>query len=363
MMQIRAVVVPVIGTFSLLVAVARSQDAGPPGKSAAPPAKSAAPPAKSAAPAAEPATLPAKSAVPSAKPAPPPKPASRVLAIVNGESIISEDVEGHLDSMRVPADRRDSVRAKVLDVMIENTVLIQHLEKQKVTFDEVAVDAQISQTRKRLEAQGLDFAATLGQFGLTEQKLRRQLAARSRWINYVKTQFNDEQAQAYLDEHHEEFDGTTVRASHILVMAKADVDAGTRASAKSKLAEVQKELKSGKAFADLARRHSDCPSKEQGGDLGFFARNGAMVEPFAAAAFALKNGETSGVVETDFGYHLIRVTDRKPGKPVTLDAVREQILQKMGERLRDTLLAERMKAAQIERPGATAAAESKPAKK
>jgi len=89
-----------------------------------------------------------------------------------------------------------------------------------------------------------------------------------------------------------------VRASHILVK--------TEAEAKALLSEIKK----GTSFAKLAEAKSLCPSRKRGGDLGFFGR-GRMVKEFENAAFALKKGEVSGVVKTQFGYHLIRKTDEK----------------------------------------------------
>lgn len=102
-----------------------------------------------------------------------------------------------------------------------------------------------------------------------------------------------------------------VRASHILLMyAGVPQSSATRTKeeAASEIATLSTEIRNGADFAELARSHSDCPSGPKGGDLGMFGR-GQMVPPFEQAAFGLDVGATSGVVETDFGYHLIQRTE------------------------------------------------------
>jgi len=102
-----------------------------------------------------------------------------------------------------------------------------------------------------------------------------------------------------------------IRASHILLMysgSASSTASRSKEDALNGITAILDEITAGAAFADLAQRHSDCPSSEEGGDLGYFGR-GAMVPEFDEAAFALAPGEVSGVVETDFGYHLIRRTD------------------------------------------------------
>lgn len=115
------------------------------------------------------------------------------------------------------------------------------------------------------------------------------------------------------------------RASHILVTAPKDA-ADQRAAARKKAEELLAALQKNPAsFADLARKNSQDPgSAAKGGDLDFFAR-GAMVKPFEDAAFSLKKGETSGVVETDFGFHIIRVTDIKAPKVKSFEEMRPQL--------------------------------------
>lgn len=102
----------------------------------------------------------------------------------------------------------------------------------------------------------------------------------------------------------------SIRASHILLMYKGSMRSSASRSKDEALQLAQKlstDVAGGGDFADLARAHSDCPSKGQGGDLGQFGR-GMMVPEFENAAFGLDVGQTSGVVETPFGYHLIQRT-------------------------------------------------------
>lgn len=101
-----------------------------------------------------------------------------------------------------------------------------------------------------------------------------------------------------------------VRASHILLMYKGSMrSTATRSKdeALQQITDLKSQIDSGADFADLARKHSDCPSSRSGGDLGSFGK-GQMVKPFEDATYSMEVGQTSGIVETDFGYHLIRRT-------------------------------------------------------
>jgi parvulin-like peptidyl-prolyl isomerase len=103
---------------------------------------------------------------------------------------------------------------------------------------------------------------------------------------------------------------STVRASHILLMYKGSARSSatrSKVEAEQQIRDLQGQLQGGADFAALAKAHSDCPSKSKGGDLGQFGR-GQMVKPFEDATFAMQIGQVSDVVETDFGYHLIKRT-------------------------------------------------------
>ncbi len=138
---------------------------------------------------------------------------------------------------------------------------------------------------------------------------------------------SDEDLRKYYTENEKRYTAPEERrASHILIKAEKGMSQADRDKAKAKaeslLAEVRKNPAS---FAELARKNSEDPgSAEKGGDLDFFGR-GAMVKPFEDAAFALKAGETSGLVQSDFGYHIIRVTEARGGEKRSFDAVRPEI--------------------------------------
>ena len=115
-----------------------------------------------------------------------------------------------------------------------------------------------------------------------------------------------------------------VRARHILIGVDGKAGAEERKSARVKAETLRDELAKGADFAELARANSTCPSSKQGGDLGFFGR-GKMVPHFEMAAFALQPGGLSSVVETQYGYHLINVTERNRTEQIPLAAAQEKI--------------------------------------
>jgi parvulin-like peptidyl-prolyl isomerase len=282
-------------------------------------------------------------------------PADEVAAIVNGDKIMLSELVGRLEELGVKPEKREDVAGDVLDAMIDNSLMIQFLTGQKIAFDPKVVDKQIAELKAEYEKEGAKFSEALTRIGLTEQKLRASVIAEVQWDNYLKKTVSEKQLADYFAKYREYFDGTQVRASHILVEVAPDADDEARSAAQGKIERIRKELSSGLDFSQAAKKYSDCPSKEQGGDVDFFGRSDKMVEPFAKAAFLLKVGEVSGVVETEFGYHIIKVTDRKAGTRTKLDdpALHEQLLDSYGEKLKNEIVANQRKVAKIEiAPGA-----------
>jgi peptidyl-prolyl cis-trans isomerase C len=143
-----------------------------------------------------------------------------------------------------------------------------------------------------------------------------------------KVAITPEQVNDFYSKNPEQFkQGDSVRASHILISVPKGADDAAKAQARAKADDVLKEVKAGKDFAALAKQHSADPgSAANGGDLGFF-QQGQMVGPFNDAAFTLAPGATSDLVETEFGFHIIRVIEKKAGRTIPLEEVKPQVEQ------------------------------------
>ncbi len=157
---------------------------------------------------------------------------------------------------------------------------------------------------------------------LANEYLKREVAQ--------KVTVSDDDVKSYYEDHKEEFrTPEMVKASHILVKVDRSASEEEKKEAKEKATDILNKAKSGEDFAKLASEFSDDPgSKTKGGDLGFFAK-GRMVKPFEDAAFSLKPGEISGLVESQYGFHIIKVEEKKEPSLEPFDKVQEQIRQKL----------------------------------
>lgn len=168
-----------------------------------------------------------------------------------------------------------------------------------------------------------------------DPKVRRQMEImRNEYLarTYVqkeivgKINLTEKDYEAYYNTHKKEFENPEmVRARHILVAVKPNATEDEKKAAKKKADELLEKAKKGEDFATLASEHSDDPgSKAKGGDLGFFT-TGSMVGKFEQAAYALKPGEISEVVETEFGYHIIKQEERKAAELPAYETIKEQV--------------------------------------
>jgi peptidyl-prolyl cis-trans isomerase C len=151
----------------------------------------------------------------------------------------------------------------------------------------------------------------------------------------AKTAVKPEAVMDFYQKNQDKFQqGPRVRASHILISVPQNADAATKQQARTKAETILKDLKGGKDFAAAAKENSQDPgSAVNGGDLGFFEK-GQMVPPFEQAAFALNAGDMSDLVETQFGYHIIKVAEKQTQRVVPLDEAKAQIEQYLGQQNR-----------------------------
>lgn len=274
-----------------------------------------------------------------ATPKPVPAELPDVLARVNGETVTRSDFDRAVQAVEaraggpIPPEQRDRVLRGVLDQLIGYKVLAQETKARNVAVPDAEVDARIGQIRGQFPNEEA-FTSMLTQRKLTLEQVKsdaRQDMAISKMIEAEiasKIAVNPEQVTDFYAKNPDQFkEGDSVRASHILIAVPKGADATAKAQARTKAEGVLKDVKAGKDFAALAKEHSADPgSAAQGGDLGFF-QQGQMVGPFNDAAFGLAPGAISDLVETDFGFHIIKVAEKKPGRTIPLEEVKPQVEQ------------------------------------
>lgn len=289
-----------------------------------------------------------------------------VAARVNGQEI--PEVAVYRALRQFPKSEHEAARKEILNHLIENMVIDQYLTALKLTAEPAEVDKLIAELKDELKKGQKDYATELASMMLTEAEFRTEVAAQMKWDKFVKQQATDEALKKLYDASPNVFDGSMVRARHILMTPGTDpikvneakqtlagIKAAIEAEAKKAHdaepnAANKEKAKNDKAealFGEYAKQYSVCPSKTAGGDLNFFPRVGAMVEPFSAAAFALAPFTMSDVVQTEFGYHLIMVTAKKPGTQKKFEEVKEDVRILYAIRLREAVLAQMKPKAQI----------------
>ncbi|AZN40806.1 peptidylprolyl isomerase [Paenibacillus albus] len=231
-----------------------------------------------------------------------------------------KEAVGSVNGTAITKDQLYDAMAKVggkqtLDNLIQDELVKQEADKKGIVIGDKEVEAEIDKIKKQFPAES-DFEAALQQAGMTLDDLKAQTPMQLRISKLVEPQVKvtDDDVKKYFDENKATFDEPEqVKASHILVATKEEADA------------IEKQLKDGGDFAAIAKEKStDTGSKDAGGDLGYFTAD-KMDADFAKAAFALKVGETSEPVKTQFGYHIIKVFDHKAGKKATFDEKKADI--------------------------------------
>jgi len=226
------------------------------------------------------------------------------VAIVNGKRI----------TRRAFVNRLEQVTGEqVLSDLINEQLIGQAAKKAKITVTSAEVDAEMEKLREQI---GPSFDSVLAQYGMTVEDLQKNMEL-NLLVFKVSTKdvtVSEDALMSFFEEHKSDYDQPEmVKASHILVETE------------EKAKEIKKKLAEGADFAELARSESTDPmSAAEGGDLGFFAR-GRMVAEFEKAAFAMSPGQTSAPVKSEYGYHIIRVTDRKDAHEATFDDVKDDI--------------------------------------
>jgi peptidyl-prolyl cis-trans isomerase C len=304
--------------------------------------------ASAATPAQQPASAPPAGALLGPEP-PKPVPAQLpdVLARVNGEAVNKPEFDravGALEARNggpVPAEQRDRILREVLDQIVSYKLLIQESRTRKIAATDAEVDERIKEIQKQFPSEDAfkqmltSRKTTLDQ---VRSDIRQDITVQKLITNEIadKVAVKPEQVSDFYAKNPDQFkQPERVRASHILIMVPKGADPAAKTAARTKAADILKEVKAGKDFAALAKEHSQDPgSAQNGGDLGFF-QQGQMVGPFNDVAFKLAPGSVSDLVETEFGFHIIKVAEKQTARSVPLEEVRPQLEQYLERQNRD----------------------------
>ena len=283
-------------------------------------------------------------------------------AIVNGQEIGGEAVQFELDrlvrfymshgmTMDEVKKNLPKLEEKALGQAIGAKLLLDQAAKLDLPVSAADIDAEVAKVVEQVGGPE-NYKKALAAQGVTEEQFRKELEKGAKVNKLVEQACSsvadptDDEVAAFYAAHKDEYVAPEqVLCQHILVK-------GTDDAALDKIKDIRARIVDGKAdFAEEAKKHSDCPSGQQGGSLGWFGR-GMMVPEFDKAAFEMKKGEVSGIVTTQFGYHIIYKADQKGGEKQTLvdvhDQIRDLLRHEARGRAMDAYVAELRDKAQIE---------------
>ena len=268
------------------------------------------------------------------------------VAVVNDRTITMETYENTLALMKMnyememgpgffdEADSEDgmtlleTIKEQVLERLIFTEIILSEASRQSIELSEEELDETMGEFMDFIRGDE-DLNAFMEENNIGEDYFRTEIHKELLMMKYHEhfrenLEISEEDARAYYDNNPDMFSFSQVAASHILVEADEE----------EKAKELKTQLDEGADFAALAEEHSICPSGIQGGDLGFFSR-GQMVPAFEEAAFNMEPGEISDPVQTEFGWHIIKVTDRVDQTDDFEEAQEYIVMQLEQERLQD----------------------------
>lgn len=242
---------------------------------------------------------------------------SAAMATVDGRPILFSDLVQSLQSAAGEDvdvySLPQSAYARALEIAIDRSLIHDHLRLAGRAAVEAEVDRAVALLEQQLEIRGRDLPEHLEKRRMGLSDLRAEFAWKIAWRRFAADELSDERLRELAAGDLREYDGRRRAVRHILFRDQA-LRAGDESALLNQANRVREQIAAGREFADAAREYSQAPSAAEGGDLGLIGREGPMVEAFSSAAFALKIGEVSEPVATEFGVHLILCTAEEPGE-------------------------------------------------
>ncbi len=265
---------------------------------------------------------------------------AEAAAIVNGVMIPTKIYNGQVQAIlqqyaskgvTLQDAQQVELKNKVLENLIDQELLYQDAQSKGITVGDDTVNAQF-ETVKSQFPDDATYKKALEAQNITEEEIKADIGKTLLVENYINSKYKssvkiDDAAvlKFYQDNSQYFTQPEQVRASHILIKVDPNAEDSVKKEAMDRIKAIKVRLNNGEEFSDLARELSEGPSNTNGGDLGAFG-HGQMVKPFEDAAFSMNVGDVSDVVETQFGYHLIKLTAKNPASTIPLDDARTKIV-------------------------------------
>lgn len=223
------------------------------------------------------------------------------------------------------------LKIKVLDNLIDQELLYQDAKSKGLKVDDAEVAVQLEAVKGQFPDEAT-YNSQLAAQGMKEEDIKKDIGKTLLVEEYITNKYSSDikiensDTQKFYEENSQYFSKPEqVRASHILIKVEPDAEESVKKDALERTNAIKVRLNSGEEFSELARNLSEGPSNVNGGDLGSFGR-GQMVKPFEDAVFSLEVGAVSDVVETQFGYHIIKLTAKEAASTVPIAEVEAQIV-------------------------------------
>jgi len=291
---------------------------------------------------------PAESAPANASDSELPFEATGPVAVIGGKEVSAEvfnkEVERFARAMkgRVPPMMMASYKKRVLYKVVDSQIIQMTIDEQKLEVTDAEVEEELTRMKSSFPDPKM-FDQFMAQTGQSMEEVRmdvkQQVGLKKILAKDGDIAVTDADVKKFYDDNPEKFEQPEqVKASHILIKVDAKASEDDIKGAEKKVKEIEAKAKAkGADFAALAKEFSEGPSKTNGGDLGFFTRR-KMVKPFSDAAFKMKVGDISKPVRTQFGYHIIKVTEKKEAEKRAFDEVKDQIRSSIeNKKLRESM--------------------------
>lgn len=245
-------------------------------------------------------------------------PVAEIVATVGTTSLTRGDLDRVVRRLSggktVPADQQQRIQAQALAELVEQTLIRQEVERRKVEVTDTEIDDRVAQLSAEFAGRNSSLESFLSAAGMDHDDLREQVRFEIALPKLIAPLITEEVMKQVFDMHRFDFDGTRIRASHIIIRPEASAGPDAIKVMIARAERIRADILAEEiTFAEAAERFSAGPSRHRGGDLGFFPRHGLFSEEFSGQVFRLTKGEISKPFVTPYGVHIVKVTDVDPG--------------------------------------------------